>query len=54
MWLATSDDAEALTSGGHWHHRRRRRAHPSVTDEAFQNALLDSLAAFTGVAIAAE
>ncbi len=53
-WLATSDDAEALTSGGHWHHRRRRRAHPSVTDEAFQNALLDSLAAFTGVAIAAE
>jgi len=39
-WLATSDDPEALTSGGYWHHRRRQKAHPAVHDEQFQDALL--------------
>ena len=27
-WLATSNDPEALTSGGYWHHQRRVRPHP--------------------------
>jgi NAD(P)-dependent dehydrogenase (short-subunit alcohol dehydrogenase family) len=47
-WLATSNDPEALTSGGYWHHQRRVDPHPSVRDEQFQHQLLDALANFTG------
>ena len=31
-WLATSDDPEARTSGGYWHHERRIEPHPVVHD----------------------
>jgi hypothetical protein len=48
-WLATSDDPQALTSGGYWHHQRRSQPHPSAADEGFQTELLDTLAAFTGI-----
>ncbi len=48
-WLATSDDPEALTSGGYWHHQRRTEPHPSARDQRFQTELLASLAGFTGV-----
>ena len=47
-WLATSDDREARTSGGYWHHQRRAEPHPAVHDPRFQDDLLDHLAAFTG------
>jgi len=47
-WLATSNDPDALTSGGYWHHQRRVDPHPSVRDEQFQDQLLDALAQFTG------
>ena len=47
-WLATSNDPEALTSGGYWHHQHRADPHPSVRDEQFQDQLLDALAEFTG------
>ena len=47
-WLATSNDPEALTSGGYWHHQRRVDPHPSLRDEQFQHQLLDALANFTG------
>lgn len=47
-WLATSDDADALTSGGYWHHQRRADPHPSVHDVQFQTQLLEALADFTG------
>ena len=47
-WLATSNDRDALTSGGYWHHQRRVDPHPSVRDEQFQDQLLDALAQFTG------
>jgi NAD(P)-dependent dehydrogenase (short-subunit alcohol dehydrogenase family) len=47
-WLATSDDAEALTSGGYWFHQQRHKAHDAVRDERFQNELLDHLAGITG------
>lgn len=50
-WLATSDDPEALTSGGYWFHQRRRDPHPSVPDEQFQDRLLAALAEHTGVAL---
>ena len=49
-WLATSDEPEARSSGGYWHHQRRQKPHPAVFDERFQDALLDELGRFTGVA----
>jgi NAD(P)-dependent dehydrogenase (short-subunit alcohol dehydrogenase family) len=51
-WLATSDDAEARTSGGYWHHQRRIEPHRSVHDTRFQDQLLDALADFTGTRLA--
>ncbi len=46
-WLATSDDPDARTSGGYWHHQRRIEPHPAVHDPRFQDELLDDLARFT-------
>jgi NAD(P)-dependent dehydrogenase (short-subunit alcohol dehydrogenase family) len=46
-WLATSDDPEALTSGGYWYHQRRAEPAPSVHDRRFQDELLEELARFT-------
>jgi NAD(P)-dependent dehydrogenase (short-subunit alcohol dehydrogenase family) len=46
-WLATSDDPNARTSGGYWHHQRRIEPHPAVRDPQFQDQLLDALARFT-------
>jgi NAD(P)-dependent dehydrogenase (short-subunit alcohol dehydrogenase family) len=48
-WLATSNDPEALTTGGYWFHQRRSDPHPSVHNERFQDRLVASLAAYTGV-----
>ncbi len=47
-WLATSDEAEALTSGGYWFHQARRRTHTAVHDVRFQDELLEALSAHTG------
>jgi NAD(P)-dependent dehydrogenase (short-subunit alcohol dehydrogenase family) len=47
-WLATSDDPEARTSGGYWHHQRRAQPAASVHDQRFQDQLLEELARFTG------
>ena len=46
-WLATSDDAEARSSGGYWFHQRLRTPHPAVRDSHFQDSLLAALARFT-------
>ncbi|HWJ52995.1 MAG TPA: SDR family NAD(P)-dependent oxidoreductase [Propionibacteriaceae bacterium] len=48
-WLATSDESEALTSGGYWFHQRLRTPQPAVRDLRFQDDLLAALARFTGV-----
>jgi len=48
-WLATSNDPEALTSGGYWHHQQRQTPHRAVNDVRFQDALLEELARATGV-----
>jgi NAD(P)-dependent dehydrogenase (short-subunit alcohol dehydrogenase family) len=48
-WLATSDESEALTSGGYWFHQRPRTPQPAVRDLRFQDDLLAALARFTGV-----
>jgi NAD(P)-dependent dehydrogenase (short-subunit alcohol dehydrogenase family) len=47
VWLATSDDPKARTSGGYWHHQRRAEPAPAVHDQRFQDELLESLARFT-------
>jgi NAD(P)-dependent dehydrogenase (short-subunit alcohol dehydrogenase family) len=47
-WLATSDDPQALTTGGFWFHQRREPTHPAVHDRRFQDLLLDDLRRFTG------
>lgn len=47
-WLVTSDEPEALTSGGYWYHRQLRQPHVAVHDEAFQDRLLMALAKETG------
>ena len=52
-WLATTADPEALVSGRYWHHQRTEKPHPAVHDEAFQDALLSSLAEQTGVGLCA-
>lgn len=51
-WLATSDDPEALTSGGYWHHQRREQPHAAVNDTRFQDLLLAELARATGTKLA--
>lgn len=51
-WLATSNDAEALTSGGYWHHQRREQPTAAVSDARFQDLLLIELARATGTALA--
>ena len=48
-WLAASDDPEARSTGGYWHHRRRLDPHPTAGDEGFQGALLASLEEYTDV-----
>jgi NAD(P)-dependent dehydrogenase (short-subunit alcohol dehydrogenase family) len=46
-WLATSDDPQARTSGGYWHHQRRAEPDSAVHDKQFQEDLLEALARFT-------
>jgi NAD(P)-dependent dehydrogenase (short-subunit alcohol dehydrogenase family) len=50
-WLAVSTDAAAAVSGGYWYHRRREAPAPQARDPAFQDQLMDRLAALTGVAL---
>jgi NAD(P)-dependent dehydrogenase (short-subunit alcohol dehydrogenase family) len=49
-WLAVSNDA-ATMSGGYWYHRQRQAPAPQAHDPAFQDQLMDRLAALTGVAL---
>ena len=51
-WLATSDDPEARTSGGYWHHQRRVEPATSVNDERFQDQLIEDLARLTATPLA--
>ncbi len=48
-WLAASEEPEALTTDGYWYHRHLARPHPAVHDVSFQDRLLTSLEAATGV-----
>jgi NAD(P)-dependent dehydrogenase (short-subunit alcohol dehydrogenase family) len=50
-WLAVSNDAAATVSGGYWYHRQRQEPAPQARDLAFQDQLMDRLAALTGIAL---
>jgi NAD(P)-dependent dehydrogenase (short-subunit alcohol dehydrogenase family) len=50
-WLAVSNDTAATVSGGYWYHRQRQEPEAEARDLAFQNQLMDRLAALTGVAL---
>ncbi|HEV2451943.1 MAG TPA: SDR family NAD(P)-dependent oxidoreductase [Streptosporangiaceae bacterium] len=50
-WLAVSNDAAATISGGYWYHRQRQTPAAEARDQAFQDQLMDRLAALTGVAL---
>ena len=46
-WLVTSDEPQALTSGGYWFHQQLHAPHAAVGDAHFQDRLLADLARFT-------
>jgi NAD(P)-dependent dehydrogenase (short-subunit alcohol dehydrogenase family) len=48
-WLAVSRDAAATVSGGYWYHRQQQAPAAESRDPAFQDRLMDRLAALTGV-----
>jgi NAD(P)-dependent dehydrogenase (short-subunit alcohol dehydrogenase family) len=50
-WLAVSDDAAATVSGCYWYHRQRQEPASEARDLAFQDQLMDRLAALTGLAL---
>jgi len=50
-WLAVSKDAAATVSGGYWYHRQRREPAAEARDLAFQDQLMNRLAALSGVAL---
>jgi NAD(P)-dependent dehydrogenase (short-subunit alcohol dehydrogenase family) len=50
-WLAVSNEAAATVSGGYWYHRQRHEPAPAARDPAFQDELMDQLAALTGIAL---
>jgi hypothetical protein len=52
-WLAVSNEAAATVSGGYWYHRQRQPPAAQARDPAFQDQLMDRLAALTGVALLA-
>jgi NAD(P)-dependent dehydrogenase (short-subunit alcohol dehydrogenase family) len=47
-WLAVSNDTAAAVSGGYWYHRQRHEPARTARDPAFQDELMDRLAALTG------
>jgi NAD(P)-dependent dehydrogenase (short-subunit alcohol dehydrogenase family) len=50
-WLAVSNDAAATVSGGYWYHRQPLEPSAAARDLAFQDQLMDRLAALTGIAL---
>ena len=50
-WLAASNDTAATVSGGYWYHQQRQEPAPQARDPAFQDQLIDQLAALTGTAL---
>lgn len=47
-WLATSDDAEARTTGGYWFHQERHEPARGTGDASLQDRMIAALAEHTG------
>ncbi len=48
VWLATSAEPAATTTGEYWYHHRPQTPAPTVHDHFFQDALVDTLGRITG------
>ncbi len=48
-WLATSDDSQAMVSGEHFYHRKRRAPLPAARDEKIQQRLIAECERISGV-----
>ncbi|MEO8628530.1 MAG: SDR family NAD(P)-dependent oxidoreductase [Betaproteobacteria bacterium] len=53
VWLATSNDPEAIVTGGYFFHQQRRVALPAAHDEKIQDRLIAECARLSGVAFPA-
>jgi len=49
VWLATSDDADALVTGQYFYHLERRDAVPAASENQIQDRLLSECARLSGV-----
>lgn len=49
VWLAASDDREAMVSGEHFYHRKRRAPLPAARDEEIQERLIAECERISGV-----
>src|SRR5205814_8540987 len=49
VWLATSNDPEAMVSGQYFHHRKRRAVEPAARDAKIQDRLIAECARISGV-----
>ncbi len=49
VWLATSNDPEAMVSGQYFYHQRRRAVEPAARDAKIQDRLLAECARISGV-----
>src|SRR5882724_3823099 len=50
VWLATSDDPEAMVSGQYFYHQKRRAPEAAARDEKIQERLIAECARISGVA----
>jgi NAD(P)-dependent dehydrogenase (short-subunit alcohol dehydrogenase family) len=51
VWLAVSDDPQAMVSGRYFYHQRLRDTHPAASDVSVQNDLLRTCEQLTGVSL---
>ena len=51
VWLAVSEDANAMVSGRYFYHRQLRDSHPAASDPNIQDGLLSACEQLTGVAL---
>jgi hypothetical protein len=51
VWLATSNDPEAMVTGQYFYHQKRRAAEAAARDEKIQERLIAECAQISGVAL---
>jgi NAD(P)-dependent dehydrogenase (short-subunit alcohol dehydrogenase family) len=49
VWLATSDEPEAVVTGQYFYHQKRRASDPAASDEEIQDRLIAECARISGV-----